>query len=218
MPISEIVTVGIQKVSGLFPKCRVFRKAPGNLAADTVEISGARFSPLKQELMEKARAYAEEFGAEELYIIDRNGEVLNLNATRNREYVDVHSINGIKFEIAKDFLINGTLIHSHPVPIPLSGGDICCMIENQLDEIIATTSSGFSSLRRKLNLSLKKDECLMAANIIGLKQKIKKDELGLDFYAKEIAHEKLEEYSQFSIKLLDDFANKFGFKFEHQGF
>jgi len=196
------------------------------LAKDTVEIAKAEFTPFEKKLMEEVRQYSLEHGVETARVLDKKGDLLDLelielpnNVTaigkRQFELLNYMGIIGrfIKRTINYDFVgRKGTYIHSHTSNVPLSGTDVIQMTGRKMKKIIATTPDGsFSSLEQTKYPKAK--NYLDAAKKIATAQCEKAKELGLKF--NNTNPEKMSEYSSFSIKLLQDFADKFGFKFEH---
>lgn len=197
-------------------------------SADLVEIAGAKFTPLEKRLMEEARTYTQKYGVETARIIDRNGKNLELILDERPLNVNAKiydcSASDSNFEIISKIikntydLFNCTHIHSHAMEIPLSGVDVLTMLAINAKKVIATTpNGGFSSLEMPIFPPFLKPwkNPKTAAEKLSELQVSKLKELGI--FEKDAlfnaSDEKISEYSAFSIGLLQDFADRFGFKF-----
>lgn len=221
--ISNIVHLPLQKLN----PTRFLTKA-----ADVVEITSEKFTPLEKRLMDEVREYSRKSGLETARIIDKQGKLVDMELWENPFYVTAISKKNIKV-FNYDFGITGriiktltanhksTMIHSHVANSPLSSQDLRPLIFRIYKKIIATTPDGsFSSIERLNDFGniFKLKKMLKARKGIAESQLKKASELKL----MEKGHLKLtadaetfKEYSNFSIKLIQDFADKFGFKFEH---
>lgn len=234
--ISSIITKPIQKLC---------RSKPINKGIDTVEISGVKFTKLEQELMNEVREYSKEKLVETAKIIDKKGALINNLKTIESEYFvtlidnkdfkifghkpknDTVQLLGKLLKGIKS-MYKGTMIHSHIINGPLSSQDLKPFIFLNMKKVLATTPDGYFSYigkQKHSNILVNIRRTAKARKQLGSQQTQKAIELGLITKTKEypfleLNHkngtpEQLKEYSDFSIKLLQDFANKFGFEFKH---
>ena len=199
--------------------------------AKSVKITGLNDSPIEQLLRNEVISYSIQNGVETARIIDKKGMVRDLDIFEFPNHVSVMSKDGKFFghdfgiigKLLKTALIlrKGTYIHSHTKNMPLSGTDIIFMIRGQVQKVVATTPNGnFSSMEmpKHPKMWLNQKKYLKGVNEIHASQSAKLQKLGLAYTSEEgyknVTPENLEEYSNLSNQILQNFANKFGFNFQ----
>lgn len=231
----------LSKLSNIIPiSTKLVRPQYKNIPqiADSVEIAGARFSPLELQLMEDIRRYGIDTNLETACVIDKKGKLLDLDVIESAGSTSIMSKEGFKFlgmdiglgpighllELQRQVL-KGTFIHNHPAEVPLSGTDVNVMLTLRLKKMIATTpGGGFSYLKRpdNSNFIIPDIKCIKAATELANAQYKKLKELGMIMEIDSIPKadftdpKKTKAYSDFSIKKLEEFARRFGFEFKHQ--
>lgn len=198
----------------------------------------SEFTPLEKRLMNEVRQYSEKNGVETARLINKNGRFKEMKLIESPMLVTLLDPKGIKI-FGRDLGVLGhllrtivklnkaTIIHSHVTKGPLSSQDLNPIILGNAKKVTATTPDEcFSSIEnpkkirtpyqieRWMNLKKKlaklQTEKSLELGIIKLNSKTKMPELNLS-----ATTEELKEYSDFSIKLLQDFSDKCGFKFKH---
>lgn len=193
------------------------------------------FTDLEHKLMQEVRSYSQVNGVETVRVINKNGRNVKNKAIEKPLFTTPLSANGMI--LGHDFGLigqiikggfehcQGTFIHSHTADVPLSSQDLRPLVAQAYRKIIAITPNGsISSIERPkghLNF-LKIRKMFKERKKFSEIQTQKAKELGLlsinsatlmpewNFNA---STERVKEYSDFSIKLLQNFANKFGFRF-----
>lgn len=210
-------------------------KIPAN-SSDVVEVQRFQFAPIEQRLMTEVRQYTQKHGVETARVVNKNGRKLDVTVTESAQKAEVFPKN-IDFEpknrkaaIKSAFkkikymtsLWNCSFIHSHPYETPLSGLDVFSMLKMGAKKMIATTpSGGCSSLEMPSTLTFLTHgpKIVRAAIKISKLQEMKLKELNLvengAYNFEKISSEQLKEYNDFSINLLQDFADRFRLKFQH---
>lgn len=229
----------IQKLSSTIASsvAKIKLTKPLTVVHDTVVLAQNDFTPLEKKLMEEVRLYSQKHNVETARVISMRGDLLDLDVTlESYNHTSVASkvgmklfgkdlgILGKKLKLKKD-LKNSIYIHSHTIDTPLSAQDIMYLLSSKIRKITATTPNGhFSSLEIPKNLFYNKKKAITESIKMQYMRELRNLNLGLlDFGidSKTIYHfsdadfGKMKEYHDFSIKQLEDFADKFGFKFKH---
>lgn len=195
---------------------------------DAISFQG-RLTTLEQKVMEEIAAYSKRHGVETARVISRHGKLLDLKVTEARTFCSLEgreelNILGIKI-IIKGY--NETHIHSHPIDLPLSSGDVEYLLVSPIRKTIAVTTKGhYSSIERPMNFSrildpVKYHNDLRQLNLLQLQRGgdlglITVNDMGFtEYHFKGADESKVKEYIQYSIKTLQDFADKTGYRFEH---
>lgn len=215
-----------------------FVRGAKGLKTDVVDIATSNFSPLERKLMDEVRAYTQESGKETARIINRNGKQLDIRTEETQISVRTCTKNTLAFDskhklksivsIAKG--INETFkcsfVHSHTADTPISSQDVMSMLTVGMKKMVAITpNGGISSMeipsirglikhREAPTLETKRISKLLdkKAKELGV---LKIDILEGTVDPNSLDPEKLKQYSAYAVGLWQEFANKFGLKFEH---
>lgn len=209
-----------------------------NAEQDYVIISDGTFTPLETRLMAEVREYTKEHGVETLRIIDRKGKQLKLILKETEghvsgEFADIEPViypNSILRTMLSAMLYQrrvskSTQIHSHPVPVPLSGEDVLQMLLHDVKKEVATIpNGGYSSLEIPDFAKFYKygDAPIEDADNIKFVQHNFAININMFpdgvFNMDNVSPDNLAEYNSFLISTWQAFANKYGLKFSHKGF
>lgn len=225
-------------ITHILPKPRLNLLKSAVSHGDVVEISGAKFKPIEINFMKEVMEYSIINEVETARILSKNDKLLDFHLYETPDFVGTLSKKGIKI-LGKDIgpightirgriiSYNGTNIHSHTIETPISGIDVVSLVKAPIKKIISITPEGkFSYLEcpNTFKSIFPSKKCKQSAQAIDYLQAKKGAKLGLlniredGLYTSNFNNadkDTIKEYSNYTIDLLQKFADEFGFNFKH---
>lgn len=216
------------------------KHASGEVCNDSISFK-ADFTPLEQQVIKEITEYSAQHGVETARVINRKGELLDLNVLELPGFCSVMLkeaptvfgkpikstllsvfINSFKLSLTS---YEGIFLHTHTKNVPLSHLDIQRFREFPIKKMVAASVDGcYSLIERPERYSTSRRARSSAFQILrdsqiqcskDLKLMTTDNKGNLQDHMMEADKDTLEKYSRFSIKLLQEYADATGCRFEH---